>query len=73
MGQRSSNIQIIAHSDDVFDPGEVFALSVKNVWYGGDNSNRASGTPVTPGTVDAGGTIRVIDTNASSGDTYACR
>ena len=34
-GQRSSNIQIIAHSDDVFDPGEVFELSVESVWYGG--------------------------------------
>ena len=39
---------------------------------GGDNNDPASGTPVTPGTVDAGGTIRVIDTDGPDGDTHAC-
>ena len=60
MGQRSANIDIQATNNDMFDPGEVFALSVNNVWYG--NSNRVSGTEVTPGTVDAGGTIRIVNT-----------
>ena len=60
MGQRSSGIIIRATNGDMFDPGEVFALSVKNVWYG--NSNRVAGTEVTPGTVDAGGTIRIVNT-----------
>ena len=60
MGQRSSGIIIRATNNDMFDPGEVFALSVNNVWYG--NSNRPSGTPVTVGTFDAGGTIRIVNT-----------
>ena len=60
MGQRSANIVIQAMNNDMFDPGEVFALSVNNVWYG--HSNRVSGTEVTPGTVDAGGTIRIVNT-----------
>ena len=51
----------------MFDPGEVFALSVNNVWYG--NSNRVSGTEVTPGTVDAGGTIRIVNTTDAPGAT----
>ena len=61
-GQRSSNIQILANPDNVFDPGEVFELSVESVWYG--NSDSAMGTTVAIGTVDSGGTIRVIDTDA---------
>ena len=60
MGQRSANIQIQAMNNDMFDPGEVFALSVNNVWYG--NSNRVSGTEVTVGTFDADGTIRIVNT-----------
>ena len=62
MGQRSANIDIQANDDGMFDPGEVFALLVNNVWYG--NSNRPSGMPVTVGTFVSGGTIRVIDKNA---------
>ena len=60
MGQRSANIEIQATNNDMFDPGEVFALSVNNVWYG--HSNRPMGTEVTPGMVDAGGTIRIVNT-----------
>ena len=60
MGQRSANIEIQATNNDMFDPGEVFALSVNNVWYG--HSNRVSGTEVTPRTFDAGGTIRIVNT-----------
>ena len=67
MGQRSANIAIQATSEGMFDPGEVFALSVNNVWYG--NSNRVSGTEVTPGTVDAGGTIRIVNTTDAPGAT----
>ena len=64
-GSRVSGTNAIQANDDgMFDPGEVFELLVNSVWYGGDNNDPASGTPVTVGTFDAGGTIRVIDTDA---------
>ena len=59
-GQRSTIIEIQATNGDMFDPGEVFALSVNNVWYG--NSNRVQGTEVMVGTFDADGTIRIVNT-----------
>ena len=62
MGQRSASIEIQANDDGMFDPGEVFALSVNNVWYG--HSNRPMGMEVTVGTFVSGGTIRVVDKNA---------
>ena len=71
MDSEAVTIAIQANDDGMFDPGEVFALSVNNVWYG--NSNRASGTKLRIGTFDAGGTIRVIDHRRASGNTHACR
>ena len=64
-GSRVSGTNAIQANDDgMFDPGEVFELLVNSVWYGGDNNDPASGTPVTLGKFVTGGTIRVIDTDA---------
>ena len=64
-GSRVSGTNAIQANDDgMFDPGEVFEFLVDSVWYGGDNNDPASGTPVTLGKFVTGGTIRVIDTDA---------
>ena len=62
-GMRSSEgvVAITVNTDDAFDPGEVFALLVESVWTGGTAS--VPGAIRMLGTVDAGDTIRIVDTN----------